>query len=278
MVNLSHSIQIFSDGSISSKKGGVYHIVKLDYEQEWSNLEFKNYKNSSRPTRNNVPYSDTLPSSMGLPATARFMDDTPVKFFKELQFYVHGLCSENSQQSETLNKKDFQSMWRDNAWMSNFAGTRTRADYINGNGLPPEIQLQPMACGGSLLKVVGEATIRQVPCWLVEAINPNINFKSYHPNSHPHLFFRPTISVRKWIKDVKGNVVEKQEWYSQPFHDYGENSVVPVFGFRYDIRSSTKYVNVIQKFRTKEISGQVPSPFIMRFGRKKVNPYEGIQV
>jgi len=259
-------------------RAGTFCVVNPDYDQLWDADEFpkRNY-HVSRPTRNGTPYSDNVPSSKGLPATARFVDDTPVKFFKDLQFWVHGLCSENSQQSESMNKRDFQSMWRDNAWMSNFAGTWTRADYINNNGMPPEIQIQPMVCGGSLLKIVGESTVRQTPCWIVEAINPNVLFRGYHPDDQPHLFFRPVLSVREWIKDAKGNITQKNEYYAEPFDDYGENSVVPVFGFRYDLRSSTKYTNVIEKYRVRLLGDSpVPNPFIMRYGRKKANPYEGL--
>ena len=255
---------------------GNFGVVNPDYDQLWDEGDFpkRNYR-VSRPTRNGTPYSDNVPGSRGLPAVARFVDDTPVKFFKELQFWVHGLCSENSQQSETENKKDFQSMWRDNAWMSNFAGTWTRADYINNNGMPPEIQIQPMVCGGSLLKIVGETSIRRTPCWIVEAINPNVSYREYHPDTHKHLFFPPVLSVRDWVKDAKGNFVAKREFYAEPFDDYGENSVVPVFGFRYDLRSATKYTNVIEKYRVRVLKAgePVPNPFIMRYGRTKRNPY-----
>jgi len=258
-----------------ASQSGDFCVVNPDYDQLWSAIDFpkRNY-HVSRPTRNGTAYSDGVPSSKGLPATARFVDDTPVKFFRDLQLWVHGLCSENSQQSEELNKKDFQSMWRDNAWMSNFAGTWTRADYINNNGMPPEIQIQPMVCGGSLLKIVGEEKVKQTPCWIVEAINPNVSYRQYHPGTHKHLFFFPALSIREWIKDSKGNITRKDEFYSEPFDDYGENSVVPVFGFRYDARSSTGYTNVIEKYRVRVLDNSpAPNPWIMRYGRTKANPY-----
>ena len=273
-------IASFRDVSVkyTAARVGKYCVVNPDYDQLWSAEEFpkRNYR-VSRPSRNGIAYSDTVSSSKGLPATARFVDDTPVKFFRDLQYWVHGLCSENSQQSEAMNKNDFQSMWRDNAWMSNFAGTWTRADYINDNGMPPEIQIQPMVCGGSLLKIVGEATVRQTPCWVIEAINPNATYRQYHPDTHQWLFFRPIISVRNWIKDAKGNIIRKDEFYAEPFDDYGENSVVPVFGFRYDVRSSTGYTNVIEKYRVRVLgyNEPVPNPYVMRFGRTKANPYAG---
>jgi hypothetical protein len=82
--------------------------------------------------------------------------------------------------------------------------------------------------------------------------------------------------VREWLKDAKGNITHKNEYYAEPFDDYGENSVVPVFGFRYDVRSNTKYTNVIEKYRVKLLGDSpVPNPWIMRYGRTKANPYDG---
>lgn len=259
------------------KRAGVFGVVNPDYEQIWDSAEFRFYKRVSRNTRNGIAYSANVPSSYGAPATARFSDDTPVKFFKDLQLWVHALCSENSGQSEADNKKDFASMFRDNAFMSNFAGTWTRADYVNENGLPPEIQLQPMSTGGNLLKVIGETTFRQLPHYIVEAINPNVEFRRYHPSTHPWLFFRPTISVREWIPNGKGDWLEKREYFNEPFDDYGENAVLPVFGFRYDVRSSTKYTNIILKSRVRVLGATepVPNPYRLRFGRMKPNPYAG---
>lgn len=259
------------------ERQGVFGIIKPDFEQVWDSNEFRYYRRVSRNTRNGVAYSETVKSSYGAPATARFADDTPVKFFKELQFWVHGLCSERSGQSEEDNKKDFRSMWRDNAFMSNFAGTNTRADYVNDNGLPPEIQIQPMSTGGNLLRIVGETTHRQVPCYVFEAINPNVEFRGYHPIAHKWLFFYPTISVRQWIKDNKGGWLEKREYFNEPFDDYGENAVIPVFGFRYDLRSSTKYTNIIEKTRVRLLAPTepVPNPYLLRDGRKKENPFKG---
>lgn len=275
MATLSKTIKVFSNGSVGTSRDGTYYIVNPDYDQVWSSVEFPNRnKKVSRPTRNGTPYNAV--SGRGLPATARFVDDKPVKFFRDLQFWVHGLCSEKSGQSEAENKKDFASLWRDNGWMTNFAGTWTRADYINGNGMPPEIQQQPMACGGSLLRYVGDTVVRQTQCILIEAINPEVEYRKYHPSTHPWLFFRPTISAREWIFDSKNNVIEKREWFNEPFDDYGENAVVPIYGFREDKRSSTGWCNVIETYRVKLLPPEspVPNPFVIR-GRTKENPYAG---
>ena len=251
---------------------GTYCIVNPDYQQKWTG--FKVNELASRPTRNGIAYNAV--SGQGLPATARFVDDTPVKFVRDLQYWVHGLCSENASISDAEKKAAFRSLWRDNAWMSNFAGTWSRADYINNNGLPPEIQIQPMATGGALLRVVGETRVKQTDCLLIEAINPTKAYNPYHPRTHPWLFFRPTLSVRQWIFDNKNNVIRKEEWYNEPFSQYAENAVVPVFGFVSDARSVTGWANVIEKYRVRILgtTEAVPNPFIIR-GRVKPNPYEG---
>lgn len=260
---------------VTKRPPGTYCVVNPDYEQVWSSEDFKNYKRVSRPTRNGTPYN--VSSGQGLPATARFVEDTPVRFARDLQFYVHGLCSRGTGISEQEKKNSFRSLWRDNAWMSNFAGTMTRADYINENGLPPYIQIQPMATGGALLKIVGETRVKRTDCWLIEAINPDVEFESYDPDLQPWLFFRPTLSIREWIFDKKNNPIEKREWFNEPFPQYGEASVVPVFGFLKDTRLSTGWMNVIEKYRVRVLSENepVPNPFRLRYGRTKINPYEG---
>lgn len=255
-----------------SARDGDFCVVNPDFNQVWSSADWKYYKNVSRPTRNNDPYGDEERANGGggLPATARFVDDTPVKFTRDLQFFVHEMCYNNNI-SDKENKNSFRSLWRDKAAMSNFAGTTTRADYINENGLPPEIQIQPMAMGGSLLKIIGETTLKHTPCYLVEAVHPD---RPEECINKLWLKFYPSNSVRRWYFDDKKNVIKKEEFYNEPFSQYDGNCVVPVFGFRYDERSSTKYCNVIEKYRVRLLGDSpIPNPWIIRDGRTKENPY-----
>lgn len=255
---------------------GLYCIVNPDFNQVWDSNEYKFFRNVSRNTRNGIAYSENVGSYWGAPATARFMDDTPLVFKKEFQEWVHSTNHARSQQHENASKKNFAFMFRDDGWMSNFAGTDTRADYINGNGLPPEIMIQPMATGGALLKIVGEAIHRNVAVWLVEAINPNVN-KNFTFAEFPHLWFPPTVSCRIWTKNAKGDDwASKEEFYSEPYPAYGENTLMPVLGFRKDPRSITKYVNLIAKTRVYILPNDrpIPHPYVMRFGRVKANPYD----
>ena len=76
---------------------------------------------------------------------------------------------------------------------------------------------------------------------------------------------------------INHDVIEKREWFNEPFDDYGENTVVPIYGFREDKRSSTGWCNVIEKYRVKLLPSEspVPNPFTLRNGRTKENPYAG---
>lgn len=256
-----------------SRPSGTYGIVNPDYEQVWEG--YKVNKKASRPTRNGISYFAV--SGKGLPATARFADDKFVNFTKDIQFWLHNICSEKiPNETEDYKKKSFKSHFRDNAYITNFSGTNTRADYINENNMPPYIQIQPMVTGGSLVKIIGEY---RKDYWMIESINPEDDYKTYHPDFHKWLFFRPTISVRNWLFDGKGNVVSKEEWYNEPFDDYRENTIIPIFGFINvgKNKSSTGYANIISKSRVRVLENEapIPNPFILRNGRTIPNPYSG---
>lgn len=273
-------VRIMND-PVLKRPPGNYVLVKNDYDQVWP--DHGNITRVSRNTRNNVAYG--APSGKAVPATARFVDDRFVFFTCDLQEWLHGLCSERvTGWSEAQLKATFASCYRDNVWMTNKAGTWTRQDCINGTNIGTGFpQLQPMATGGSVLKMVGETRLTGTECYLVEAINPLVEYRTYHYSTHKWLFFYPSMSARYWVEFEKPNdghpdkITKRQEWYQEPMHFYAENTVMAVFGFVRDNRSSTGYVNAVPKMRCR-ILGQdepVPNPWIMRFGRTKPNPYEG---
>lgn len=267
------------------KRDGLFLLVKNDYDQVWP--DHGNITRVSRNTRNGVAYG--APSGTAVPATARFVDDRFVEFTCPLQHWIHNLCKEKVRgwTDEELGKT-FLSCFRDNVWMSNKAGTWSREDCINktniGTGWP---QLQPMATGGSLLKFVAQGRVKNEDVYYIEAINPLAEYLIYRPETHPWLFFYPSLSAR-WWKDREDLTAEKnilhldkttprQEWYQEPMHFYSENTVMAVFGFIADARSSTGWVNIVQANRCRFLGDDepVPNPWIMRFGRTKSNPYEG---
>jgi hypothetical protein len=269
-----------------SRPPGRYLLVNNDFDQVWS-ADHNFITKVSRNTRNGVAYG--APSGHAVPATARFVDDRFVNFTCDLQVWLHGLCKERvTDMSEADLKKTFASCYRDNVWITNKAGTWSRQDCINntniGAGFP---QIQPMATGGSVLKFVGTTRIAGTDCYLIEAINPLVEYRKYHYRTHRWLFFPPSLSARWWLEfeDVNSernrNHVDKttrrQEWYQEPMHFYGENTEMAVFGFIPDSRSSTGWVNAVPVMRCRFLAENepIPNPWIMRFGRTKPSPYEG---
>lgn len=141
-----------------------------------------------------------------------------------------------------------------------FSGSTTNADYINRAQLDKEpIGLNHILTGGTVLKIIGEdnrKNIKTDDCWIVEAIDPLGDFKQYHPSTHPHLFFFPTISSRLPYLDSKGKPTGKFiEYISDPFPQFDDKSVMPVFGQR---GANFTYV---PKSRMKVLTGARKSPF-----------------
>jgi hypothetical protein len=275
-------IQALYTERVLSRPSGKYLYVNPDYEQVWTYDDGSTITKVSRNTRNGIAYGAV--SGKAVPATARFIDDRTVNFTCDLQYWLHDLgCERIPNRTEAEKKAWFRSCYRDNVWATNFAGTVTRQDCINntnvGAGFP---QIQPMATGGTVLRYVGETRITGTDCYLIEAINP-LNYRSYHPSTHRWLFFEPTLSARYWVEYEPGNdghpdrTTKKQEWYQEPMHFYAENTVMAVFGFIPDSRSSTGWVNAVPKVRCRFLGENeaVPNPFIMRFGRKRARPYQG---
>lgn len=264
----------------ASSRKGLFGIVKLDYDQVWEDGKTK----VSRNTRNGVPYHAV--SGRAVPATCRFVDDTSVKANCEIQQWMFELCSLRTGISLGKRKSDWSSLTRDNAYITNFAGSWSRHDCIN-NTLPDEdfIQFQPMVCGGSLLKIVAENS----KVYFIESINPFVDYMSYEPDTHKWLFYEPTLSARYWVEEEKKDKVKfandnhsdkttpRQEWYNEPFHHFGEMVLLPVMGMIKDNRSSTGFVNTVDKSRVRILGENeaVPNPFIMRFRRSRKNFYEG---
>lgn len=267
------------------RPSGIFGVVNPDYEQVWNIPNYDNQmvtlKRLDRNSRNEILAGKkqgtgyNAPSGQSVPATARFLDDTFVEFTKDLQEWFHYVLNGGKTGYDQA-KKDFSNMFRDNAMMTNFAGSWSRADYINNNGKPPYIQIQPMVSGGDVLKIVDEVSHKRQPAFLVEAINPKDSYNIYSPETHRYLFFRPKNSARVKVLDEKGYITGYKMWYQEPSSSwYGEKVEVPVFGFIKNSKSSTGWCNLIEKSRVRLLSENepVPNPYIMRDGRQMENPY-----
>lgn len=265
----------------TSRPTGKFLVVNPDFNQVWEDGR----TGISRNTRNGVPYNAV--SGKAVPATCRFIDDRFVRLDCALQEWMFELCRARISSTPMKEAKNsWASLTRDNAYITNYAGSWSRRDCINGANLDQDfMQLQPMVTGGTLLKFVDETS----KAFLVEAINPFVEYLMYSPQTHAWLFYEPTLSARYWVEQEKKNnpnfandghpdkTTLKQEWYSEPFPQFKENVVLAVFGMIPHAKSGTGFVNSVDKKRVRFLgeNEKVPNPFVMRFGRSRRNPYEG---
>lgn len=240
-------------------------VIIPDYEQHWGE-DFNFVHHVSRPKRNDP----NITATKGLPATGRFTLDTRVRFTKDLQYWIHGLCCEQlgvpPDKYLVSYKSEHASLWRQGAFMTNDAGTDMYADHINGTKLSKgDPKIQPMGCAGTLLKIVGETTRD----YIFEAINPTRNYRQYHPSNpaHQHLFFPPDNSRREW-RLLSG----WDESICIPFGQYQNKALIPILG------NGNTNRNQIGKWRVRILfpGEPVPSPFNTSGGFVYPNPYEGM--
>lgn len=238
-------------------------VINPDYQQHWDE-DFNFAFQVSRPKRNNP----NINVALGLPAAGRFTLDTRVRFTKDLQFWIHGLCCERLGVSPdkylVSYKSEHASLWRQGAFMTNDAGTDQYADHVNGTKLNKEDpKMQPMGCAGTLLKIVGETS----KDYIFEAINPTKGYRVFHPSTHRHLFFEPANSRREWRIFFGWD-----ESICIPFGQYQNRAIVPIFG------NGNTNRNQIQKWRVRVLfpGEPVPTPYNTSGGFVYPNPYEGM--
>lgn len=234
--------------------------VLPDYDQQWPIWEGGKF-HVSRPTKN---LGTAFRNTFGLPATARLaglQKDTPMT--KDIQLWIHGLCRAGvPSMSDAIAANAFASLFRDNAYATNYAGTTTRADYINGTNLGAGLpMLMGVTCGGTLLKRVGEKNIGVVPHWAVETIDATKDYRSFNPVDHPHLFYQPVTSRREkiMVENNHGDLVwsgKWEEWHAIEFSQYDGYAIVPIL-------TNGVSIAYIPKWRVKVLApGEcAPSPF-----------------
>ncbi len=251
-------------------------VIKLDYDMDWHGLgdEFQKYTFASRPSRDGK--AETV---HGLPATARmvvggseYRDMEIVDFTESLQRWMFELCREYSP-GQSLNdaKSNFSGAFWDGRALCDFAGSKTRADYINGKNLDAgPIALKPLSFSGCYF---GYYEIINVPgnglCWKIAAINVNkipsnlndalIYLRQYHPSTHPHYFFRPTNSRRVPVMDPSGRYrIDWIEWVSEPWHWFDYKMVMPLL-------SNRDYVFLPLKRCYELTADHIPTPYVQYF-------------
>ena len=222
-------------------------FVNLDYDQLWSDGQF----HVSRPTRNHDAVRfESLPATAILEGTTNLVPMT-----RDIQEWIYGLCWNKNALSEVEAKSSFKSLFRNDAYATNKFGTTTCADYINGTNLNKGLpRLIPMVCGGATLKPLGEKTIFGISCWEIQTINCLGDYRFYNPLEHPWLFYQPINSARRKIMDANNNWTGKwMEFFSNPFSQFGEKSIVPLMTYGTNI-------GYIPKYRCQIIKARQPIP------------------
>lgn len=245
------------------KRIGVFGVVKLDYDQVWLQDDGSTVTKKSRPSRNGVENR-----IRGLPATARFMVANPktdtVSLHQDLQLWMHDLCRRRIPSTpEAQAKMSWRSLTSGSGmsarFFTDFAGSETHADYVNGNNLDKEpMKGKPLVTGGTILKIIGARKVGGTNCHVVEAINPTGNYRQYNPRDHWWLFFYPTVSAREQVKDANGKLLYFIEYISEPFPQYKNNTVMPVLAM------AGQNENYIPKGRVRILAENeaLPSPYL----------------
>jgi hypothetical protein len=114
-------------------------------------------------------YPESPNYDIGVPSVIRAYTPTQADFCymnKSWQEFSFGLIKRHIQDVrplwpqkdiDTIGRKMFYSMYRDNAFQSNKRGTWTRRDWINQTNMDQEdIGLQPIFTGGNIVTLVGE--------------------------------------------------------------------------------------------------------------------------
>lgn len=246
----------------------IYGVVNLDYDQLWPEHVIEEPKRRfhvSRPTRNGA-----VRKFKGLPAVARFMVDAFVKMNRDIQHWMHGLCVDRvSDIPELEGKNSWASLMADDRFITNFFGSTTCADYINGTNLnKDDMKLQPSACGGAILKITGEGRVRGEDCWEFEAIDCLGDYRQFNPIDHWWKFYFPNNSMRVEIWQKSNGVIvppntSNSQWTgyyrenkADPFPQYRNRSIIPVWAVGTD-------KNYLAKWRIRILEpGERPSPFV----------------
>ena len=223
------NIRIYSDGSVQVDAAVIVppsNLVQVyyDYDQRWT-ADNGNQYHVSRPTRNKAPAR-----TESLPATANFRaTQSNVPMTEDIQLWIHSLnMARNPSLPEAEGKAAFRSLFRDDAYATNFAGVTTRADYINLTNLDAGLpMLIPMGCGGSVLRQVGTRNYGGEECWIIETISNASDYKRYNPQAHPWLFYTPSSSARRKILKLGIWFGKWNETFSNPFSQY-KNPIVPI--------------------------------------------------
>ena len=263
----------FSFSVTSYVRDGKFGVVNLDYDQLWIEDDGSVKFHLSRPSKEGKPID-----VRGLPATARFPVPKggyeTVTLYEPLERWMYALCKSRANMTEAGLFSSWRSLLSGGTpehgnsarFFSDLAGTETNRSFVLGSNPDAEpIKVKPLACGGTIVKIVGETTVAGQPCWIIDVVDP-FNFQATDPDVHYWRLCYPSISIREPIfkykngeNDSAGVIFTDKyiESISEPFTgQFDGKAVIPMLGK--DGRAC------IQKVRVKILSPDepLPSPFV----------------
>lgn len=260
MTHLSHNLNILSDGQIVDAPitGDVFGFCYHDYDLH----------KLSRPTYNGAPRS-----IVGLPETVSLRDRNGFVLLTEeiqWQWYRWNLLTSN----QLEDKNSFFSLTTSDRAFTNRYGSNQKGDfpacanYPCGTNLDAEpMRLFPLLCGGAYIKIIGGIGTSLLT---FETMSSTEDLSKYSPFSHPHLFYKPTNSIREeiwWDKKThkivpKGTIgsIWSEKWIEHkvtPFPQFKNKSIVPMI-------TRGERFNHIEAYKVKILpfGSSVPSPFV----------------
>lgn len=249
----------------------VFGQFKTEYE----------HTGKSRPTNNG-----SASNKLGLPDTIKGVQENKVKDFvflsERMQKWMHKLCWERvPSMSESEAKLSWKSLMNGGGGQegsqmsarafSDYKGTETNADYINGANLDKDpVAMKSILTGGAWVEIIKYMRINGVEVVKIAAIDPLSEFEQLNPSTHPWLFFYPTISRREKVIEGKDNKFNGRfiENLSIPFPQYKDRAVLPIWA-----QPGTDYVYMPADRLIERLSPVNP---FRGSSYAYPNPYEGL--
>lgn len=259
MVNLTHSIKIFDNGSVETLvPSQEFYVAHMSTWDETKSSAVHNYVGKSRPTLNKAPLLRKDGSILaGLPDVYRYRGingNTEPEYIDLTRDHQHYLLYQNitkykqvqwseSEYEAWFNGGGVEVTWAAKQMSSalthdrshtNFLGIDNTYNYLTGeerDGLP---KFSKILTGRARLKLYnGRREIKNIPgvgaCIAFHAINASQDLWRWNWWDNPELFDRPCITGREVRFTSKGSPYIFRDDLHYPYDDFGGSLIFPLW-------------------------------------------------